>query len=188
MELFWKNVDTNDYNDGTGLDLDEVWDEPGVFDADTLKLAVLHHIALWAMEYDFSMDRIVGFTFDNGGDELEIEATAGNWTWLTEVCQLVEFIKGNKHYCPDNAIFARIKDIGWKFFDFDSGLQAAEDEYYQEFDGDYKEFAREYMDNCGESIAEHLEYHFDYESYGESLVGDFDLVEFANEEFLFDRW
>lgn len=187
MELFWQDAETNEYNDGTGLDLDEVWDEPGVFDADTLKLAVLHHIALWAMEQDISMDRIVGFTFDNDGDELDIEATAGNWTWLTEVCQLVEFIKGNKHYCPDNAIFARIKDIGWKFFDFDSDLQGAEDEYYQEFDGDYKEFARDQMDNCGESIAEHLEYHFDYESYGESLVEDYDRVEFASEEFLFSR-
>ncbi|UVD39742.1 ArdA-like antirestriction protein [Streptomyces phage RosePharie] len=187
MELFWQDAETNEYNDGTGLDLDDVWDEPSVLDAESLKLAVLHHIALWALEQDISMDTVVGFTFDHDGDEIEIEAKPGDWTWLDEVCLIVEFIKGNKHYCPDNAIFARIKDIGWKFFDFDTDLQTAEDEYYQEFDGDYKEFARDWMDNVGESIAEHLEYHFDYESYGESLVEDYDRIEFASEEFLFSR-
>lgn len=187
MELYWKNADTHDYNDGPGLDLGDVWNEPDVIDADSLKLAVLHHIALWALEHDFSMDSIIGFTFDADGDQLEIEATAGDWTWLTEVCQLVEFVKSNKHYCPDNAIFARIKDVGWKSFDFDSDLREAEDQYYQGWSGNHEEFAREWMDNVGESIPEHMESHFDYDSYGESLVEDYEMVEFAGDEFLFSH-
>jgi hypothetical protein len=187
MELYWHNPDTNEYNDGGGFDLDAAWDAPCVYDADGLKLEILHAMALWAMEKDYSLDKVTGFTFDHDSDELEISGDSKSWDWLTEVCQLVEFIKGNKHFCPDNAIFARIKDVRWEYFDFNHDLQSAEDEYYQEWDGNHEEFAKEYMSSTDGDIPDHLQSYFDYASFGEALVDDFDQLEFAGDEFLFSR-
>lgn len=185
MELYWKNAETDDYNDGTGLDLSDVWFEPDVIDADTMFLAVIHHIALWAMEGDHSMDDIKGFTLDNDGDELEIDSDAGNWTWLKNVCQVVEYTEDRKNYLPTNAILASIKNEGWKWFDFDS-LKDLEDTYSQQFYGDYTEFAKEQMSSLDENLPEHLEYYFNYQDYGEHLIeSDYEKLDFADEEFLF---
>ncbi|UJQ86914.1 hypothetical protein SEA_TREAT_79 [Streptomyces phage Treat] len=184
MELFWKNADNDDYNDGGGLDLSDVWMNPTVFDADDLFLAVVHHIALWAVEKDYSMDRIVGFTLDHDGDELEISGEAGDWTWLKEVCSVVEYYEG-KGSIPICAVLGFIEDAQWSQFDFDS-IKDLENTFSQEWDGDYEEFAKEQMENSGEDLPDHLEYYFNYRDYGEYLIdADYTIIEFANEEFLF---
>ncbi|AUG87446.1 hypothetical protein SEA_PERCASTROPHE_79 [Streptomyces phage Percastrophe] len=184
MELFWKNADTHDYNDGGGLDLSDVWAEPTVYDADDLFVAVVHHIALWALEKDYSMDRIVGFTLDHDGDEVEISGAAGDWTWLKEVCEVVVYDESDGSI-PICAVLGSIKDTLWSQFNFDS-IEDLRDTYSQEWSGDYQDFAKEQMENSGEDLPEHLEYYFNYQDYGEHLIEcDYTIIEFANEEFLF---
>lgn len=184
MELYWKNSETHDYNDGGGLDLGDVWMEPSVSDADDLFLAVIHHIALWALENGHGMDVIEGFTLDHDGDELAIHSEAGDWTWLKQVCKVVAYHENDGHV-PTNAVLGSIKDAGWKWFNFDS-VKDLEDTYSQEWGGDYEDFAKEWMSNVGEDLPEHLEYYFNYQDYGENLIeSDYAIIEFANEEFLF---
>lgn len=185
MELFWKNHETYEYNDGGGLDLDDVWAEPDVLDAESFKLAVLFHIALWAVEKGYSMDRIVGFTLDNDGDEVEITSEAGDWTWLDNICHLVEHLQ-TKNWLEANMFLACVKNEGWSSFDW-GNLSNVEDTFSQEWDGDYEGFAREYMENVGEDLPEHISHHFDYRQYGEDLVDEYDMIEFAGTEYLFHQ-
>ena len=188
MELYWKHVDTGSYNEGTGLDLDDVWAEPDVFDEETFKLAILFHIALWAKDSDYSnltLDRVVGFTLDNDGDEVEIKSEMGDWTWLDNVVDLYVYLQA-KPYLEANMFLACIKNEDWDSFNWDN-LDHVEDTFHREWDGDYEEFAREWMDDVGEDLPEHLAHHFDYDAYGRDLIESYDRVEFANEEYLFHQ-
>lgn len=186
MELYWKNADNHDHNDG-GLDLDDVWMESGVIDVESFKLAILHHIALWAMEKGYSLDRIVGFTLDNDGGEIDMRLDsddAGDWTWLDNVANLVEHLQGSL-WLDVNMFLAAINNEGWDSFDWDN-LSAVEDRYSQEWDGDYEEFAKEWMDNTGEGLPDNLERYFDYREYGEHLIeDDYEILEFAGNSYLF---
>jgi hypothetical protein len=132
------------------------------------------------------MDKIVGFTLDNDGDEVEITDTkAGDWTWLDNICNLIEHLQA-KQWLEANMFLACIKNEGWSSFDWDN-LNNVEDTFHREWDGDYEEFAREWMSDVGEDLPEHLTYHFDYDEYGRALIEDYDMVEFANTEYLFNQ-
>lgn len=186
MELFIKVQSTGEYNDG-GLDLDDVWDGLDSEDEQSLFEVLVCHVALFAIEQNVQFGQVVGFTFDHDGDEMEIEERLYDPSWIWEVAQLVAHIKGNRHYAPDGAIFARIKDQGWNYVDFGSELETMEDEYYSQFSGDYDEFAREYMESVGEELLSQHEYYFDYSEYGESLIDDYDRVEWNRQEYLFTQ-
>lgn len=184
-KLFVQNYYNGEY---TEIDLDSAWMDQDVIDADSLFQVLIVKISIWALENDHLLKDIVGYTLDEGSDELALPQTPGDLTWLMEVSKLVAWRHTpTKHYMPDGALMARINDIGWKFFDFDSDLQEAEDMYSQEFDGDYAEYAREYMENCGEGLSEWAEPYFNYEEYGEDLVDGYDRVEWDNQEYLFHR-
>lgn len=173
----------------TEIDLDDVWIHDDVIDEDSMHALLVTKIAVWALENGNTFDQITGLTVDDDdGQELEIhQETSNPHLWIREVVQLYMWLNCDKHYCEDEAILAYVDNQGWKWTDFDSDLQSAEDEYHSQFDGDYEDFAKEYMDGCGESIAEHLEYHFDYSSYGESLVDEFDRCSWGSKEFLFTQ-
>lgn len=171
------------------IDLGAVWIHGDVIDEDSMVGLLVHEIAVWALENGNRFDDIVPLTVDDDdGQELEIHQEDTNpHLWIREVVQLYMWLDCDKHWCEDEAILARVDDIGWKWFDFDSDLQEAEDMYYSEFSGDYDEFARESMENCGDSIPEWAEKYFDFEEYGEDLVDDYDRVSWGGREFLFSR-
>lgn len=183
MELFWKNTHTSDHNDG--LDLDSVWGEPDVFDEETLRLAVLFRIALWAMEKGSSMDVIAGFTVDNDGDEILIPTVdeGGDWKWLEQVVNLFVYVKTKSNH-EANYYLALIKDSHWDGFDWDN-FSSSDDRYEREWDGDYEEFAKQYMESADQELLEALEGYFDYDQYGRDLVDEhYEVIEFGGDEFL----
>lgn len=186
MELYISVHETGVYNEG-GLDLDDLWESMDGSDEESFFEVLVCEVAKFAIEQNVSFGAVVGFTFDDSGDEMEITQTQDSAAWIHEVAQLVAFIKSNKHYCSDGAIFARVNDLGWNYVDFSSDLQDMEDEYYQEFDGDYADFAREWMENVGEGLQEQHESYFDYEAYGESMVDDYDRCSWADQEYLYSR-
>lgn len=171
------------------IDLDNVWIHGDVIDEDSMHALLVNEIAAWALDNGNRFDDIIPLTVDDDdGQELEIsQENANPHLWIREVVQLYMWLNCDKHYMPDEALLGYIDNQGWKWMDFESDLQQAEDEYYTEFDGDYEDFAKEHMDSCGESIAEHLEYHFDYSSYGESLVEGYSEVEWGYKKFLFSE-
>lgn len=184
MELYWHIPNTGLYNDGGGLNLDDVWAEPHVATEEDLFQDILFRIALWAIGVDRTLDEVTGFTLDHDGGELEIKAEGSNhWGWLSEVAKLVFFDQTS--HVPTNATLGYIENEGWDSVNFDCLARDIEDNYSQEYEGDYTDFAHQHMSDVGEEIPDHMEKYFDYESYGETLVDGYNRVEFANEEYLF---
>lgn len=167
------------------IGLDDIWIHSDVVDEDSMHALLVHHIALWALENGNRLDDITGLTVDDeDGNELVITAESGDHSWIREVVKLYMWLIDDKHRCGDEAILAYVDNTGWKWFDFDD-FQTPEDEYCQEFDGDYAEYARETMSDQGESLDERLERYFDYEEYGQHLVDGYNLVEWNGSQFLF---
>jgi hypothetical protein len=172
------------------IDLDDVWIQSDVIDEESFHGALVAKIATWALERGNTFDDITGLTVDDDdGQELEIHngTESHRHGWILEVVQLYMWLNCDKHYCDDEAILARIDDIGWKWFDFDSDLQTAEDEYYTQFHGDYEDFAKERLEDSGEGLPEWAEPYFDYSEYGENLVDEFDRVSWGSKEYLFSQ-
>ena len=182
MELYFSVMDTGSYNTD-GLDLDDLWQESDATDAETFFEVLACKVAEFAIKQKVTFGDVVGYTFDHDGDETEITQTKNDPKWIHEVAELVAFI--NQNYDEAGPILARVNDLGWNYVDFESDLSTMRDEYYSEFPGDYEDFAREHMDNCGESINEELEYYFDYRAYGKSLLEDYDRCTWGNQEYLF---
>lgn len=185
LSLFVQDPDAENLE----IDLGDVWIHPDVIDEDSMVGLLVHKIALWALENGNRFDDIVPLTVDDDdGQELEIHQEDDNpHLWIREVVQLYMWLDCDKHWCPDEAILGYVDNQGWKWTDFDSDLQNAEYEFHQEFDGDYEEYARERMSETGEGLPDHLEYHFDYSSYGESLVDGYSRVSWGYKEFLFSE-
>jgi hypothetical protein len=170
------------------IDLDDVWIHSDVIDEDDMHAMLVNVIAVWALENGNTFDDITPMTVDDDdGQELEIHQDSNDpHKWIREVVQLYMWLNCDKHYCPDEAVLGYIDNQGWKWFDFDD-LQDIEDEYHSEFDGDYEDFAKEYMDGCGDALPEWAERYFDYAEYGEALVDDFEQVSWGHKEFLFTQ-
>ena len=185
LRLFIQNVETTDYKE---LDLDDIWIHPDVTDEDSFHAVLVNEVALYAIEEDIRFTDVKGLTVDDeDGQELSIDNELGTTEWIREVAQLYVHLLSDSHYCDDEAILAYIDNSGWKWFDFDSDLKSAEDEYSQEFDGDYEDFAKEWMDNMGETLSESHEYYFDYSGYGEFLVEGYSKCSWGSREFLFNE-
>lgn len=177
--------------DGENLEIDlgDVWIHPDVIDEDSMVGLLVHRIALWAFENGNRFDDITPLTVDDDdGQELEIHKEDTNpHLWIREVAQLYMWLDCDKHWIPDEATLGYVDNQGWKWTDFDSDLQRAEDEYHAEFDGDYEDFAKEWMSEMGESLDDHLERHFEYADYGEELVDGYSRVSWGYKEFLFSE-
>lgn len=184
LTLFIQNYISGDYKE---IDLEDVWIHPDVIDEDGMHAALVNEVALYALGEGISFTDVRGLTIDDeGGHELSMKSEA-DMVWIREVAQLYVFLLSDEHYCDDEAILAYIDNSGWQWVDFDSDLQDAEDKYYTEFNGDYEEFARERMDDSGDSFSETHERYFNFEEYGEDLVNDWSRCEWGSREFLFDQ-
>lgn len=171
------------------IDLDDVWIHPDVVDEDSMHALLVNVIAVWALENGDTFDDITPLTVDDDeGQELEIDQASDQpHLWIREVVQLYMWLNCDKHYMPDGAILGYVDNQGWKWTNFDSDLQQAEDKYHQEFNGDYEDYAREWMSEVGEGLLDHLESYFDYSSYGEELVDGYSRVSWGHKEFLFSE-
>lgn len=113
------------------------------------------------------------------GDSVDVPLPDGHGTFavLVEQCEtlvklhdLVEKVHDVDH------LMAVIEHEGWEWFDFDSRDWADRIHIIVD-EGDYEQFAKEEMDICDDSIPNHLEDFFDYQSYGEHLAIRSDYTE-----------
>lgn len=185
LSLFVQDAD----GESKEIDLDDVWLHPDVTDEDSMHALLVTNIAAWALKNGNTLDDITPLTVDDdGGQELEIYQEPSNpHLWIRDVVQLYMWLNCDKHWIPDEALLGYIDNQGWRWTDFESDLQQAENEYHKEFDGDYEEFAREWMSEVGEALLDHLESYFDYSSYGETLVEGYSEVEWGYKKFLFSE-
>lgn len=154
------------------FDLDKIYDDHRVVDEGTYHVALLLEIARWALEEGVSLeDTHPLYIFDaqmwDDDSTLKVDAGNGEGAWHLEVAKLAWYLK--QQYDTDRQ-FAYLSQNHWKYIDFDDLDTEFDDNYSDEFNGDYSEYAIEWMSNSGESIPDHLEPYFDFEEYGKSLI------------------
>lgn len=179
------NVDIKGTWDNEDICLDDLWELDYVTDADDLRTALVIHIAGIAIERSVEFSAVTpDYVEDGDGNELTISEDGD---WITEVANFATAVLERDAWQEEGMFFAYVDNSGWRFFDFDR-MSDVVDNFSQEFEGDYEEFARDWMDNMGESLLAQHETHFDYESYGEQIIEDnYQVVEWGSATYLFNE-
>lgn len=130
----------------------------------------------------FSMDDVLVecvYGERTNGDSVDVPLPDGHGTFAVLVEQCETLVKLHdlveRVYDVDN-LMAVIEHEGWECFDF-GGRDWADRIHIIVDKGDYEQFAKEEMDICDDSIPDHLEGFFDYQSYGKYLATCSDYTE-----------
>lgn len=168
------------------VDLSELIELPLCSGEETLQSLIVIKLATWALSLGASVSDVYPMSiFDDNGLELDA-GPSDNPDWIEEVAKFAWYVEvGRDNWIDPDQIFAVVDGVGWKWFDFDDMEQSVTDEYRSEFDGDYEDYAIEWMSDTGESIPDHLESHFDFESYGQELVGELSEYKWNDRTFLY---
>lgn len=180
------NVDIVDKYSNEDIDISELFALDHVTDSDELATALKLAVAKVAIDYNVGFDKIDPdyIEGDDSSDGLSIIATPGI-AWVEEVAKFAWHVLND----PDNdegVYFAYVSNEHWNQFDFDD-MSDIDDNFQREFDGDYADYAREWMSEMGESLPDHLENHFDYEAYGESLLDGENVIEWGYCKYIFSE-
>lgn len=164
------------------IDLKAAWMDPYVAGESDMFEVLFWNLGWWT----YSNGETPKSAFDAeislpGGDDSVSVNVDDDFDWLREVCKL--YSESMEECIPDGALLGYIENQGWKWVNFDN--IGASDDYESEYDGDAGDFAREHMEEYGEDLPEHLKYHFDYDSYGEALLDEYDEIEFDGQSYLF---
>lgn len=183
MELYIGSKE--DQYDHSGLDLDDLYDESDGTEEDIRTLIILN-VAQFAIDRNLKFDQVTPMTIDIDSNELDIDSMGDGW--MSEVARLLVHVKSSRHCMPTEALLARIADIRWQCFDFDTDLEnLCENLYSQELEGSAEDFGKQYMEETDQGIPEHLEAYFDYEAYGQALIDDYDTADWGYATYLFSR-
>jgi hypothetical protein len=185
------NVSSPNIDSDAEFDLDDLMDNMDMVDDEgTLHTALIIEIARWSLEHGQPFDDAYPtYVEDDNGHELWVHGDSqSNPDWIKEVAQFAWFIRQEKDsWVDDDLIFAYVNGEDWRYVDFDR-LSDWQDNYSQEYEGDAEEFARQWMSDVGdESLPDHLEPYFDYESYGEAMLNDYNQYEWNDRTFLFHQ-
>lgn len=121
---------------------------------------------------------------DDDGNELHV---SDRKDWIGELSKFAWHVLDESSDSDEwKKYFAYVYNVGWAWFNFDR-MNKIDEEYFQELEGDIEDFAKGRMAEDGDSIPDYLESHFDYESYGESLLEDYSRCEWNYVEYLFTK-
>lgn len=174
------------------LDLAGIMDNDDVVvDVNTLYTSLVMRLAKWAHEKAVDFDDIFPLYIHDGeywdNDCEKLDAGPDDWGWIKEVAQFA-WAEHLNLYVDSDQLFAVVNNVGWKYFDFDNIEDALSEDYHGEFDGDHSDFAREWDSNFDfEPLPERFHHHIDWDSYGESLVNDFNRIEWNDRTFLYNQ-
>lgn len=167
------------------IQLSDLYKLAHVIDLDTFQQALMIHVAGLAIEHNVGFDEVQPSHVEgDSSDELTIKSQVG-MTWVEEVSKLYWHVV--VHGDDPDRYLAYIDDVGWNFFDFDD-FERVDDNFHSEFDGDYEEFSREWLESRGEMPDEHLEGYFDFEEHGKDVIeGDYTVLDWGYNQYLFSR-
>lgn len=181
-------VDTTGPTDQLELDIDSMVEL--CEDADALFAVVLARICTYAVRNSQSLDAVFYVQLD--GDEetgLDVPDDDGtDFSHLKEACQLFWYLSEKDKWITEGRVFARL-DNNWRYVDFSDLKSEVEDDFHTEYedcDGP-AEFAKQYMEDCCDDLPEHYKSYFDYDSYGEALLQDYDQYEWNGTNYLYSR-
>lgn len=158
------------------VDLEWVWDESALCEA------LLMRVALRAIKEGIGFDEVIPLSIESeSGDELEISHESG---WLDEVAKLIWFVHELPSWDSGGKYFAAVVNQGWAWFSFDE-LSSVDDDFHSEFDGDYEQFAIDWLENSGDSIPDELERYFDFHDLGVDKVDEYKSADWDGVTYLF---
>lgn len=185
MILSVESTHNDSDNPSHEIDLDGLIASEHATDADTLHTLIIIEVAMWALNLGCSFDDVYPMCVaDDNGKELDAGPT-NNPNWTKEVAQLAWFVEQGPRFVDSDQVFAIVNATDWRYVDFDNLQSFVEDDYCQEFDGDYEDFGRERVSDLCEDVPEHLEQYFDYEKYGRDAVNDYNKYEWNDRTFLY---
>lgn len=170
-----------------------VEDSEYALDDESFKTILIIAIAQQAIEWGVSFDDMIPLEIydqevweSTSSESISVDFSRD---WIGEISKLTWFVEyGDKFGMDRDQVFAVLNDTHWMYVDFDDLSSAVEDDYHGEYEGDAEEFAREWMSNFDEGdLPEHLQSHFDYESYGEALLEDFSKLRWNDRTFLYNQ-
>lgn len=177
------NYDIKTYEYSLEIDLDVLYKLDWVLGADDLEEAIMvavseslikHGVGMSEVNFDWIEDSDAGvFSFP-----AEVE--------LGDIAKFVWHLLNESMGYERGKYFAYVDGVGWKWVNFDN-LNTIYEMFHSEYDGDAGEFAREHMENVGETIPGWMESYFDYDSYGEALLEDYDVFEWEGQQYVFSR-
>lgn len=172
--------------DARKIDLSRLMELDVCLDEDVLQTLIVIEVARWALELGTSFDGVYPMYIHDDND-IELDAgSSDNPDWIKEVAQFAWFVEqGSDSWVDSDQIFAVVDGVGWKWVDFDNLDDAVTDEYRSEFDGDYEEYAKEWMSEIDDGLPDHLEPYFDYEAYGEAMVQELNEYKWNGRTFLY---
>lgn len=181
------NVDISGAWESEDIDLESLYALSWVLGEDDMAEAIMLAVADLAIENGIAFELVEpDYIEDDNGNELNITSNPGMY-WVREVAKFAWHVLWKSDSKGDwGKYFAYVDNEHWNQFDFDK-MSKIDDEFRMEFDGDYEDYAREWMDEQGEDLPSHLEDHFDYKSYGEYLIDGENAIEWGYETYLFSE-
>lgn len=169
------------------IDLDDLVANDSCLSHDTLHSLIVIEVATWATKLGCSFDDVYPMHIeDDNGHQLDAGPT-DNTAWIKEVARLVWFVEQGSWSVDPDRVFAVINAVNWKYVDFDDLQSFVDDDYCQEFEGDYEDFGRERASELCEDVPEHLERYFDYERYGRDVIEGYNAYEWNDRTFLYSN-
>lgn len=152
---------------------------------ESLTAHIMCDVAIHARRNGVCVSTIYPVSIDGDAEtDLFVPRDSGwDFEWVSEVAQVFWYLT-NVPGADEAQVFAKL-DEEWKYTDFSRLRKEIEESFIKEYDGDPEEFAREHMCEAEEGLPDHLEAHFNYASYGEVLVSEYNTYERSGRKFLY---
>lgn len=180
------NVDVegayHDYT--TDINLDELVALDWVLDWEDMRVALILALAEVAVYNRVAFDAVTpDYVEDNDqNDTLKVHVGDDN-DWMADVAKLAWYVQDDY---DEPRHLAYISNEGWEYFDFDN-MRQVDDEFSQEFDGDYEDFAVQELENQGITLPEEVENYFDFRRYGEDQLDSYSVCEWGSVKYMFHQ-
>jgi hypothetical protein len=173
--------------DNEDVDLEALYKLSWVLDEADLAEGIMVHVAGLAIEHEVPFGEVEpDYIEDDNGNELSVSSNSGMY-WVHEVAKFAWHVLHTSDGKDDwGKYFAYVDNEHWNQFDFDN-MSDIDDYYQTTFDGDYKEYGRQRLDDFGEDLPSHLADYFDYAAYGEDLLEDENVCEWGYEKYVFSE-
>lgn len=175
-------------NDDMIVNIDELLESPTVGDASDLARAILTKMCLQASLWGCDLDDFEVKQID-GDEEAGLTMSherSWDFEWLLEVAQLFWYLSVEKPMHVDEAqVFAYINTNDWRFVSFDDLSSEIEDDCRGELPDDVGAWAKEWLEDTGHEMPDHLMPYVDFDAYGESLLSDFTVVEWEGRKYIY---
>lgn len=168
----------------TDINLDELVALDWVLGWEDMRVALILALAEVAVYNRVAFDAVTpDYVEDNEQNDTLKVYTGEDNDWMTDLAKLAWHVQDED---DEGRHLAYIGDQGWTYFDFDN-MGQVDDEFSQEFDGDYEDFGIQQLENQDITLPDELERYFDFSQYGEDQMESYSVLEWGSVKYLFHQ-